>query len=58
MGEPKPDGLKKGSVVPLEELLDDFYRALGWGQATGDPTDAVLNEFEIERWPSITGLLL
>ena len=28
--EPKPDGPTKGYVVPLEELLDDFYQTMGW----------------------------
>jgi hypothetical protein len=28
LNEPKPDGPTKGEVVPLEELKDDYYRAL------------------------------
>ena len=49
LSEPKPDGPTKGSVVPLEELKDDYYRAMGWDLSTGNPTDAVLDELAIER---------
>lgn len=47
--EPKPDGPTQGAVVPLEELKDDYYRAMGWDLATGNPSDVVLDELEIER---------
>ena len=47
--EPKPDGPTKGAVVPLEELKDQFYRALGYDLATGNPTDAVLKRLGIEK---------
>lgn len=49
LNEPKPDGPTKGAVVPLEELKDGFYRALGYDPATGNPTDAVLKRFGIEK---------
>jgi aldehyde:ferredoxin oxidoreductase len=49
LNEPKPDGPTKGYVVPLEQLLDDLYRAMGWDLSTGNPTDSVLDELEIER---------
>jgi len=35
--EPLPDGPNKGSVVPLEQLKDDYYRAMGWDISTGIP---------------------
>jgi aldehyde:ferredoxin oxidoreductase len=47
--EPKPEGLTKGVVVPLEELKDDYYQAMGWDLLTGNPTDSVLAELEIEK---------
>ena len=47
--EPKPDGPTKGAVVPLEELKDDYYQAMGWDISTGNPTEAVLDELGIER---------
>lgn len=47
--EPKPDGLTRGTVVPLESLKDDYYRAMGWDLETGNPTDAVLAALEIEK---------
>ena len=37
LAEPKPDGPTKGAVVPLEALKDDFYRAMGYDLATGNP---------------------
>ena len=49
LNEPKPDGPTKGAVVPLAELLDDYYRTMDWDLSTGNPTDAVLDELEIER---------
>ena len=47
--EPKPSGPNKGVVVPLNELLDDYYSALGWDGATGNPTDKSLKELGIKR---------
>jgi aldehyde:ferredoxin oxidoreductase len=49
LNEPKLDGPTKGSVVPLPELLDDYYRTMGWDMTTGNPSDAVLDMFEIEK---------
>jgi aldehyde:ferredoxin oxidoreductase len=49
LNEPKPDGPTKGVVVPLEELKDDYYQAMGWDLATGNPPDSLLEELEIER---------
>ncbi len=47
--EPKPDGPIKGVGIPLEELKDEYYRAMGWDLLSGNPTDAILGELEIER---------
>ncbi|MFC1917344.1 aldehyde ferredoxin oxidoreductase family protein [Chloroflexota bacterium] len=47
--EPKPDGPTKGTVVPLEELKDEYYQAMGWDMATGNPSDAVLAELGIKK---------
>jgi aldehyde:ferredoxin oxidoreductase len=49
LNEPKPDGPSKGAVVPLEELKDSYYRAMGWDPTTGNPTDSILEKFEIEK---------
>jgi aldehyde:ferredoxin oxidoreductase len=49
LNEPKPDGPTKGVVVPLEELKDSFYKAMGYDPVTGNPTDRVLEKLEIER---------
>jgi aldehyde:ferredoxin oxidoreductase len=46
--EPKPDGPSKGQVVPLEELKDDYYRAMGWEISTGLPGEQRLKELGIE----------
>ncbi|MBW2000212.1 MAG: hypothetical protein JRJ29_19920 [Deltaproteobacteria bacterium] len=46
--EPKPDGPTKGAVVPLKELKEDYYRALGYDLSTGNPPDALLREMGIE----------
>ncbi len=47
--EPKPDGPTKGVVVPLEELKDSFYKAMGYDPATGNPTEAVLKKLGVEK---------
>ena len=47
--EPKPDGPTKGAVVPLEELKDQFYTAMGYDLATGNPTEATLKRLGIEK---------
>ncbi len=47
--EPKRDGPTRGVVVPLEELKDEFYKAMGYDLSTGNPTDASIDKLEIER---------
>ncbi len=47
--EPKPDGPTRGVVVPLEELKDSFYGAMGYDLATGNPPDALLAKLGIEK---------
>jgi aldehyde:ferredoxin oxidoreductase len=47
--EPKADGPSKGKVVPLEELKDDYYRAMGWDLSTGLPGEEKLRELGIEE---------
>ena len=47
--EPKPDGPTKGALVPLKELKQVFYKAMGYDQATGNPTDALLTRLGIEK---------
>ena len=47
--EPKPDGPTKGTVVPLKELKQDYYQAMGFDVATGNPPDALLAELGIEK---------
>ncbi|MFC1967886.1 aldehyde ferredoxin oxidoreductase family protein [Chloroflexota bacterium] len=49
LDEPKPDGPTKGAVVPLEQLKDDWYRAMGYDLATGNPPDSLLAELGIEK---------
>ena len=47
--EPKPDGPTKGNTVPIEELKDDFYNAMGYDLSTGNPPDSLLAELGIEK---------
>ncbi|MFH1490154.1 MAG: aldehyde ferredoxin oxidoreductase C-terminal domain-containing protein, partial [Pseudomonadota bacterium] len=47
--EPKPDGPTKGAVVPLQALKEEYYRAMGFDPATGNPTDTLLAEMGIEK---------
>lgn len=47
--EPKPDGPTKGEVVPLKELKKDYYEAMGYDLATGNPPDSLLSKLGIEK---------
>jgi len=47
--ESKPDGPTRGAMVPLEQLKDDYYAAMGWDMATGNPTESILRELEIDE---------
>jgi aldehyde:ferredoxin oxidoreductase len=47
--EPKPDGPTKGAVVPLKELKEDFYNAMGFDPSTGNPPDSLLEKLGIEK---------
>lgn len=49
LAEPMPDGPTKGEVVPLEELKKDYYEAMGYDPATGNPPDALLARLGIEK---------
>jgi aldehyde:ferredoxin oxidoreductase len=47
--EPKPDGPTKGTVVPLKELKEDYYGAMGYDLSTGNPPDSLLKQLGIEK---------
>ena len=42
--EPLPAGGSKGKVVPLEEMITDYYAARGWEKDTGIPSREKLHE--------------
>ena len=44
--EPHSDGIGEGNVVPLEEMLDRYYKLRGWS-GEGVPTDEKLKELGI-----------
>jgi aldehyde:ferredoxin oxidoreductase len=47
--EPLPagSGESSGSVLQLDAMLDEYYRARGWDVQTGLPTEAKLNELSL-----------
>jgi aldehyde:ferredoxin oxidoreductase len=45
--EPLPSGPAKGKTVPLEPMLNDYYKAAGW-DANGKPTKAKLQELGLD----------
>lgn len=49
LNEPKADGPTKGAVVPMEQLKDDFYTAMGYDLSTGNPTDSTLSRLGIKK---------
>lgn len=44
--EPLPDGGCKGSIVELDRMLPNYYRARGWDEE-GMPTPEKLRELEL-----------
>lgn len=42
--EPLPDGPNAGRVVPMDEILDEGYQAMGWDKGTGIPLQETLKE--------------
>lgn len=42
--EPAPEGLPKGHVVKLDQMLDQYYQYRGWDKKTGHPTAKKLKE--------------
>ncbi len=44
--EPMPDGPNKGSVLPLDILLKDYYKARGWDEE-GRPTKEKLKSLDL-----------
>lgn len=47
--EPKPDGPAKGYMVPLKELKEDYYKAMGYDLSTGNPGDELLTKLGIKK---------
>jgi aldehyde:ferredoxin oxidoreductase len=46
--EPLNDGPSKNRVVPLDEMLDEFYKVRNWDE-NGIPTDKLLERLSIKR---------
>jgi len=46
--EPLPAGGSAGVVVPLEQMLDEYYAARGWDPETGRPRAATLSRLGLE----------
>jgi len=47
--QPLPDGPNRGCVVPMDELLDEGYRAMGWDKDTGVPLRETIEELGLEE---------
>ena len=56
--EPAPMGPPKGKVVPLEQLLDEYYKVRGWDVTTGIPTPEKLRELGLEKAAELAAKLL
>ena len=46
--EPAPVGPPKGKVVPLKEMLDEYYKLRGWDVETGIPLPGTLRRLGLE----------
>jgi aldehyde:ferredoxin oxidoreductase len=47
--EPMPDGPAKGNVVPLEEMLPEYYSLRGWDNS-GKPTAETMKNLELDQF--------
>ena len=45
--EPIPEGTKKGQVLKLSEMLDEYYKLRGWKEGT--PTKRKLKDLGLEK---------
>jgi aldehyde:ferredoxin oxidoreductase len=45
---PGGSGSSTGSVIELEPMLDEYYRARGWDPQTGLPTPEKLGELGLD----------
>ncbi len=39
---PQPQGANKGRTVPIEKMMEDYWRQFGWDPSTGAPTGETL----------------
>jgi aldehyde:ferredoxin oxidoreductase len=46
--EPLKKGPSKNKTVPLEHLLDDYYKVRGWDE-NGIPTETTLEKLSLKR---------
>jgi aldehyde:ferredoxin oxidoreductase len=49
LSEPMPDGPSKGNVVPLEEMLPEYYELRGWDKL-GRPTEKTLESLGLSEF--------
>jgi len=56
--EPAPVGPAKGKVVPLKEMLDEYYRLRGWDVETGIPLPTTLRRLGLEEAAKVAEKLL
>ena len=50
--EPMPDGPSKGNLVPLEEMLSEYYELRGWNRL-GIPTEKTLERLELGEFKEV-----
>jgi aldehyde:ferredoxin oxidoreductase len=53
---PEGSGPSTGSILQLDEMLDEYYRARGWDRETGQPTDRKLEELGLVDWREQQGV--
>ena len=46
--DPVPDGAAKGSTVPIEPMVQDYYNIMGWDMKTGKPYKETLVKLGLE----------
>lgn len=49
LAEPMPDGPAKGNIVPLEEMLSEYYSLRGWDDS-GKPKVETLKNLELDQF--------
>ena len=47
---PQKEGANRGRTVALDEMMRDYWRAIGWDENSGIPLDETIEELGLNMW--------